>query len=1442
MLENMERLQKTSIINKIIAMMLVITLTITNFLLIAKETYAILVEEEVTSQIPVEGITTKITNTVEKYIRVEDSVLLQTELNIDLQKDGSQSIKDGKIEIEVPMLNGKLPTSTKIINVKTGYKSSYSSGKLTITPNNIEGQTRHKIVYFYPLDVWNEGSSKDITWKTTIKAVVDNKDYLMKNEEKSTISSIGTTTSATMQIPAEMYKGNMYVVEGKQEAEYTQNIEVETSYLQDSRPIILNLNMTSSQFINKDGSTVPAKTYYKSTRISKNYLSAIFADENGKFELKFIVSNENGNVTETIINQDTLTEAEKSTYILITYPDKTTSVTLQSISNIKTVSYGLKIENKKVLVTDKSVDSISNLQKLEDRLIVNGSEVKSTMDLIEPTARATVRLKDIETISSMNGIQNIGLVITLNTNAINKDQLFENPSFILKMPEGVTVRDVDRNVKISAEGGNFTVRNIGINENNDIYLALNGKQLDYIDSDINTQIIVNANVEVAKMMANKSDTIMMEYTNNGISYQAQSNAINIISSNDMLVTNLKILNYNGNGQNAVLEKYSDSSEIVSGKLPILSKQTIQVPVRYTIINNYGVPITVANSIIARDINYKQETTMLMAWPNADHANELSEAYMSLEPGEIKTVEKMLVIPANLYYNEKIDIEAVAKYTYSGTEYSVNNTIKLATDEKDAIGNIEIVDGKFMIETLAQLGDGTVLKDNDAIYNEQVVKYTLRITNISSETISNINVKARQENGKIYDLKEVIVTNPMIQDGEFVEHEYGELDTDTKIFTIDTLAPNTSKELVYRAVTRKSTASVNSKSHVSISAQNMGEKTVQTIENTIKDADIKISNKLAYHEEVEIHTDSIVPISTTISNLTSNDIKNKKVRIYLSQGLEWKKDLSQLKAYDVYYNDELKAEIYDELDNMISNIKYNVEENYVEFNITNLKANKQILIQSSIYVKNILTRELQGKEAVYVKIDDNVSNKVEFNVLQSKTEVTVKQSLNISENQKVKNGENVVITSEVKNIGNINTTISIDDYLHTGLDVQKVTVVRNGQSEDKTEYSRNGIINVVTEINRGETIRVIIETKVNTIKITSKEIQNVVSVTLNGGEKVNSNVANIQIDSEFIDEEQGNPDGTYSISGVAFIDNNENGVKDNNEGLSNITVKLIDLNNKNNFVKDNNGNDIELKTNANGEYKFSGIPEGNYNVIFKYDTNAYELPNNSNVKDYIISNNDSEEKVAITNSINLKENRTDIDLQLVRLKKFNLQLDKYITKVVVKNDKETRTTTYNDQKLVREEISNKNIAGSTVLVEYTIRVSNIGELAGYATEIADYIPKDMNFNSELNTQWYIANDGNLYNSSLASDTINPGESKDLTLVLVKNMTGDNTGKTTNIAKITKTANAREYNDIDLSNNESTAEMLVNPATGGVFTYILVVFNSAIILLAGVYVIKKKVIKQ
>ena len=61
---------------------------------------------------------------------------------------------------------------------------------------------------------------------------------------------------------------------------------------------------------------------------------------------------------------------------------------------------------------------------------------------------------------------------------------------------------------------------------------------------------------------------------------------------------------------------------------------------------------------------------------------------------MQVIEQVLQIPAGLYFSEKISLESLVEYTYLGTEYSVPNTIKLATEQKEGIRDISKIDNKI----------------------------------------------------------------------------------------------------------------------------------------------------------------------------------------------------------------------------------------------------------------------------------------------------------------------------------------------------------------------------------------------------------------------------------------------------------------------------------------------------------------------------------------------------------------------------------------------------------------------------------------------------------------------------------------------------------------------------------------------------------------------------
>ena len=165
--------------------------------------------------------------------------------------------------------------------------------------------------------------------------------------------------------------------------------------------------------------------------------------------------------------------------------------------------------------------------------------------------------------------------------------------------------------------------------------------------------------------------------------------------------------------------------------------------------------------------------------------------------------------------------------------------------------------------------------------------------------------------------------------------------------------------------------------------------------------------------------------------------------------------------------------------------------------------------------------------------------------------------------------------------------------------------------------------------------------------------------------------------------------------------------------------------------------------------------------------------------------------------------------------------------------------------------NTYVEYSTVLIEYNFTITNEGKVAGYAKELVDYMPEGMAFSSDLNPNWYVGSDGNLYTTSLANTVIQPGESKVVTLVLSRRMTGENTGTVVNTAEISQTYNEYGLQDGDSTpgnrqdgeDDISTATTLLAMNTGReVASFIGITLGIIAIIGLAVFIIKKYVIKR
>ena len=285
-------------------------------------------------------------------------------------------------------------------------------------------------------------------------------------------------------------------------------------------------------------------------------------------------------------------------------------------------------------------------------------------------------------------------------------------------------------------------------------------------------------------------------------------------------------------------------------------------------------------------------------------------------------------------------------------------------------------------------------------------------------------------------------------------------------------------------------------------------------------------------------------------------------------------------------------------------------------------------------------------------------------------------------------------------------------------------------------------------------------------------------------------------------------GNRIISGVVWYDENANGIKEDNETLLNgIVVKLLNVE-TNQFVKDSAGNVLQATSDEKGIYTLNHIGNGKYVVIFEYDTTQYALTkyqvegssdtNNSKAMINTLTIDGNKQEVASTDILEIQNNnRANINVGFIKLQNFDLKLDKYVSKIMIQNQQGTTVKEYQNETIAKIELDRKIISGTTAIIEYQIKVSNVGEIPGYAKSISDYIPNDLNFSSELNKDWYTSGGNTLYNTSLANTKIEPGETKTLTLTLTKTMTENNLGLVNNTAEI-----AEAYNELGIADSNST----------------------------------------
>ena len=255
-----------------------------------------------------------------------------------------------------------------------------------------------------------------------------------------------------------------------------------------------------------------------------------------------------------------------------------------------------------------------------------------------------------------------------------------------------------------------------------------------------------------------------------------------------------------------------------------------------------------------------------------------------------------------------------------------------------------------------------------------------------------------------------------------------------------------------------------------------------------------------------------------------------------------------------------------------------------------------------------------------------------------------------------------------------------------------------------------------------------------------------------------------------------------------------------------------------------------------------------------------LVNTAEISDDRDENNDPVDDIDSTPDNNNEWNEEDdLDKEFVKVKYFDLALKKWVSRAIVTNQDgsqniiETGHTGDEDpEPPAKVDLGRQDINKVTVKFEFQIKITNEGEIAGYATEVTDYIPEGLKFIQEDNPLWYPREPLNgrerVGTTQLADTLLQPGESATISILLTWINDPNNMGLKTNIAEISQDDNDSDTPDIDSTpgnfkdgeDDIDDAPVMLTVALGDTQIYIGLGFIIVAMLTGGIWAIKRYVL--
>ena len=1236
-----------------------------------------------------------------------------------------------------------------------------------------------------------------------------------------------------------------------------------------------------------------------STEVHKRTTAA--TNGNKEFtDANYEIDNENKKVTITVNNTDMSWKKDVADVFIVTYTipgeqGNLSEITVNGKQNI-TLYDDKELEEKQTsVVTEEEVENTVSAEIIEDEKqiykgkIYSGEErtLKSTTKIYVDYSSQVEKIELEENKGKyLAGDESVNAEIAFTSSTFKKseiDNLLGEEGYInIKDSEDNTVASINSETEANENGNIIVTYGEGVTG----YKIETSKPVKNGELDIvNVKLLKEEDLTAEEIKS--IEKIKDEVSANGKKAEAE---IGLLQTSTEVEAEMENKNFTSEDEvqniNLSVTLLTNDEDKDLYKDPIIE---VILPSQFASIARAGYEAVYANGLAKKengikfvDIDGKKAVRIEMQGTQEKYPNEAIEGTIVNINIEASIGENVTGGQENIvvrYTNNKFENAPI-----TGEKEIQINVIVPEEPEEPEVPSAE----SLVVNTVATVGEDT-LKSGDIVKSGEVIKYTTTIKNTSKTDAENVTITGNVPEGTT----NVEVNEEIIHLGVLTgEMGAGE---DKNISDFEYYTPTDKREVTTTTTVKAGETMTFTYEVKANQGVENGKLTTNTVAVSYNNQIIATSNLTHTLNNGELELTLIPTLRAQNSKLNGGNTYDYILRVK-NNGAK-----KQNVTIDLNSNYIVNILSIDSIENSRKDSMYDIK----TFTIGEISANETKEITIHTKANKV---ENNNPIATLSAIANLGNNNFRSNRIAEEAEsVQLNISLTSSnENEYVEIGNRIKYTITVKNVGEIKAdVVTIADEFAGILDVE--SVVLNGTTLQNNKYiiENNGtskVLKITTDINAGETKVLEINTILpESLKFnTEKEIKNIAKVNKLSIEeeadqivyKVRPNVPLEQpkpSDSDPTKPDPTKPDPTNpdptkpdptkpdptnpdpakpdpiiienknKISGIAWEDENENGMRELNEKLlEGIEINLIDISTKT-FAKDKAGNTIKTKTNKNGEYTLEEIPNGNYIVIFRYNGSEYRVTTyqandvqsriNSDAVSRKLIVNGEESIVGATDTIRVNGDIANIDLGLVKIGTFDLEISKTVSKIVVNNSQGTTTYNFDNEKLAKAEIAAKHLKGSTVLIDYKITVKNTGTVSGYAKSIVDYYPQTLKFIAEANNGWY-QKGTYVYNDSLANEEIKPGEEKELHLMLSIVMTETNAGLINNSAEVADASNIYGTQDIDSTlanrvNGEddmSMADVIIGIRTGAAISYIIATLTTIISIAVIAYIIYERIIKK